>query len=85
MHGMAGYLEHGERCRVGFTENDELIVFTPDAGKVRISCTYSTAEAVCSIAELRDAWPAFRDAVLVELGEEYPQLASNPVIAELRL
>ncbi|MEV6770107.1 hypothetical protein AB0N05_15930 [Nocardia sp. NPDC051030] len=79
------YMERGERFRLGFTENDDLIVFTPEASKIRISCTYSTVEAVCDIAELRDAWVAFRDAVLTELCEEYPQLAVNPALAELQL
>ncbi|MCU1644710.1 MAG: hypothetical protein JWN03_4985 [Nocardia sp.] len=89
MQGLAAYLERGERCWLGFTENDDLIVFTPEAGKVRISCEYATVEAVveavCDIAELRDAWVAFRDVVLTELCEEYPRLAANPVLAELQL
>lgn len=88
MQGLPAYLERGERRWLGFTENDDLIVFTPEAGKVRISCEYATVEtiveAVCDIAELRDAWVTFRDAVLAELCEEYPRLAANPVLAELQ-
>ncbi|WP_157555938.1 hypothetical protein [Nocardia acidivorans] len=89
MQRVPDYIERGERFRLGFTENDDVMVFTPEAGKVRISCAYCTAEevveAVCDIAELRDAWVAFRDVVLTELGEEYPRLAANPVLSELRL
>ncbi|MGW4118100.1 hypothetical protein [Nocardia sp. NPDC004711] len=89
MQRVPDYMERGERFRLGFTENDDLIVFTPEAGRVRISCAYSTVEAaveaVCDIAELRDAWVAFRDTVLTSLCEEYPRLAANPVLAELQL
>ncbi|MRH93564.1 hypothetical protein GFY24_40275 [Nocardia sp. SYP-A9097] len=89
IQAVPAYMERGECFRLGFTENDDLIVFTPEAGKVRISCAYCTveevAEAVCDISELRDAWVAFRDAVLTELCEEYPQLAANPVLDELQL
>lgn len=81
--GALGYLEHGEASTIGFYENAELIEFTPEAGKIRISSTYSTVMAICEFADLKDAWVAFRDAALTELDREFPQLAANPAIAEL--
>lgn len=50
-----------------------------------MSCTYSPDEAVCSLAELKDGWLAFRQSVLTELGGEYPQLVGNPALADPRL
>ncbi|MFI9328740.1 hypothetical protein ACIGZJ_14480 [Kitasatospora sp. NPDC052868] len=85
MHGVLGYLERGVGSTLGFTENAELIKFTPEAGKIRIACTYSTIEAVCELAELRNAWIALRHDVLAELSLEYPQLAENQALAELGL
>ncbi|WP_441248571.1 hypothetical protein [Kitasatospora sp. McL0602] len=85
MHGVLGYLERGEHSTIGFTENAELIEFTPEAGAIRITASYSEESALCPLPELRDAWLAFRHTVLTELGAEYPQLAANPVLAELRL
>ncbi|MEE1821607.1 hypothetical protein PUR61_05265 [Streptomyces sp. BE20] len=85
MHGALHYLERGEASTIGSNENAELIKFTPEAGKIRISSTYSTVTAICELTDLRDAWVAFRDAVLTDLGREHPQLAANPVLAELRL
>ncbi|MDH6575373.1 hypothetical protein [Kitasatospora sp. MAP5-34] len=85
MKGVIGFLERGERSTVGFTENAELIEFVPEDGMVRVSCTYAPTEAVCSLGELKEAWLAFRQAVLTELGGEYPQLVGNPVLTELRL
>ncbi|MCU7820145.1 hypothetical protein [Kitasatospora sp. DSM 101779] len=67
------------------TENAELIEFAPDEGKVRVSCTYAAAEVVCELADLKDSWLNFRQAVLTELSGTYPRLAANPVLAELRL
>ncbi|MED7947266.1 hypothetical protein, partial [Streptomyces sp. BE303] len=85
MHGVLHYLERGEASTIGSNENAELIKFTPEAGTIRISSTYSTVTAICELTDLRDAWVAFRDAVLTDLGREHPQLAANPVLAELRL
>ncbi|MGW4248526.1 hypothetical protein [Nocardia sp. NPDC004722] len=89
MQRVPDYMERGEHFRLGFTENSDLIVFTPEAGKARISCAYSTAEevveAVCEIDELRHAWVAFRDDVLTELCEQFPRLAANTALAELQL
>ncbi|MBD0669626.1 hypothetical protein [Streptomyces sp. CBMA156] len=85
MKGVLGHLDRGERSTIGFTENAELIEFVPEDGKVRISCTYAMAEAVCELADLKDAWQVFRQTVLSELGGEHPRLTANPVLAELRL
>ncbi|MFB8177636.1 hypothetical protein ACFC8N_16530 [Streptomyces sp. NPDC055966] len=85
---MKGVLEHLERFKhstIGFTENAELIEFAPDGGKVQVSCTYTTAGTTCELAGLKDAWLGLRHAVLTKLGSEYPRLAANPVLAELRL
>ncbi len=85
MHGVLGHLEQGEHSTIGSNENAELLEFTPEAGRVRVHASYSEAQAVCSLAALKDAWLAFRHTVLTELGSEYPQLAANPALAELRL
>ncbi|MFE9422247.1 hypothetical protein ACFYNO_04690 [Kitasatospora sp. NPDC006697] len=86
LKGVLEYLERGERSTIGFTENAEMIEFAPEEdGKVRVSCTYAASEAVCELGELKEAWQGFRRAVLVELGREYPPLAANPVLAELRI
>lgn len=85
MKGVLEHVERGEHSAVGFTENAELIEFTPDGRKVWVSCTYSTAEAVCELANLKDAWLGFRQAVLTQLSGEYPRLTVNPALAELRL
>ncbi|MFE0458561.1 hypothetical protein ACFW1A_04770 [Kitasatospora sp. NPDC058965] len=85
MKGVLEHLERGEHSTVGFTENAELIEFAPDDGKVRVSCTYAAAEAACELADLKDSWLGFRQAVLTELSGKYPRLAANPVLAELRL
>src|SRR5689334_11197480 len=61
------HLERGEHTTIGFTENAELINFVPEGGKVRVSCTYAAAEAVCERIDLRNAWLAFREAVLTQL------------------
>ncbi|MEU1201621.1 hypothetical protein ABZ446_36130 [Streptomyces sp. NPDC005813] len=55
MKGVLEHLDRGEHSTIGFTENAELIEFVPEDGKVRISCTYATAEAVCELADLKDA------------------------------
>ncbi|MFF3639297.1 hypothetical protein [Streptomyces sp. NPDC002250] len=60
MKGALEHLEPGERTTIGFTENAELIDFLPEGEKVRVSCTYATAEAICERADLRDAWLAPR-------------------------
>jgi hypothetical protein len=85
MKGVLAHLELGEDSTIGFTENAELIKFAVNDGQVRVSCTYSTAEAVCELADLRSAWLEFRQAVLTRLRGEYPRLAANPVLAELQL
>jgi hypothetical protein len=84
MKGVLEHLERGEYSAIGFTENAELIKFIPEDGKVRVSCTYATAEAFCELADLKDAWQGFRQGVLSELSCKYPRLAANPVLAELR-
>ncbi|MFE2418777.1 hypothetical protein [Streptomyces hokutonensis] len=85
--GALDHLERGERTTIGFTENAELIEFVPepDGERVRISCTYTPVEAGCERRALKDAWLTLREAVLSQLGDEYPDLAANPVLAELRL
>jgi hypothetical protein len=84
--GVLEHLESGEWCRIGFTENAELIEFDPrDDATVRVSCSYVPEVAVCPIAELKDAWLALRQDVLTELSGEYPRLAANPVLAGLSL
>ncbi|MEU9045192.1 MULTISPECIES: hypothetical protein [unclassified Kitasatospora] len=83
LRGVLGDLERGEASTFASTETADLLWFTPEAGKIRISATYTEAEVVCSLTELRGAWVTFRDAVLAELGDEYPQLAANPALAEL--
>ncbi|UKZ02839.1 hypothetical protein BOQ63_001515 (plasmid) [Streptomyces viridifaciens] len=85
MQGVLEQLERGERSTIGFTENAELIEFVPEDGKVRVSCTYATAEAVCELADLKDAWQGFRQAVLSELSAKHPRLAANPALAAPRL
>ncbi|MFF4694095.1 hypothetical protein [Streptomyces sp. NPDC001307] len=85
MKGALEHLERGERTTIGFTENAELISLLPEGEEVRVSCTYATTEAVCGRADLKDAWLALREAVLTQLSGEYPRLAANPVLAELRL
>ncbi|MGY6024661.1 hypothetical protein [Streptomyces spinosirectus] len=85
MKGALEHLERGERTTIGFTENAELINFLPEGEKVRVSCTYATAEVVCERLDLKNAWLALREAVLTQLSVEYPRLAANPVLAELRL
>jgi hypothetical protein len=85
MKGALEHLERGERTTIGFTENAELIHFVPEGEKVRVSCTYATAEAVCERVDLKDAWLVLREAVLTQLGVEYPALAANPALVELRL
>ncbi|MEV4346699.1 hypothetical protein AB0J83_19740 [Actinoplanes sp. NPDC049596] len=82
--GVLEDLERGKDSTIGFTENAELIRFVRDAGRVRVSATYSTATAVCDIADLKSAWLDFRHAVLTQLIAEYPRLATNPALAELR-
>ncbi|WP_329252541.1 hypothetical protein OG223_24570 [Streptomyces sp. NBC_01478] len=85
MKGVLGHLERGERTTIGFTENAELIEFVPepDGERVRISCTYTTVEAVCERRDLKDAWLVLREAVLTRLSGEYPELAANPALAGL--
>jgi len=85
MKGALEHLERGEHTTIGFTENAELITFVPEGAKVWISCTYAAAEAVCERIDLRNAWVAFREAVLTQLSVEHPRLAANPVFAELQL
>lgn len=85
MKGALEHLERGERTTIGFTENAELISFLPEGEEVRVSCTYATTEAVCGRVDLKDAWLALREAVLTQLSVEYPRLAANPALAELRL
>jgi hypothetical protein len=83
MKGVLEALERGERSTVGFTENAELIDFALEGHQVRVSCTYGTAEAVCELGDLKNAWLTFRQAVLTQLTGEYPRLAANPLLAEL--
>ncbi|GAA1643792.1 hypothetical protein [Actinoplanes couchii] len=83
MKGVLEHLEGGENSTIGFTENAELITFTLDGGAVRVSCTYTEAEAVCEFADLTRAWLDFRQAVLARLVGEYPRLAANPALDEL--
>ncbi|MCX4403668.1 MULTISPECIES: hypothetical protein [unclassified Streptomyces] len=85
MKGALEHLERGEPTTIGFTENAELINFVQEGEKVRVSCTYATAEAVCERVDLKNAWLILREAVLAQLSGEYPKLAANPVLAELRL
>ncbi|MFJ5842768.1 hypothetical protein ACIQGO_39650 [Streptomyces shenzhenensis] len=85
MKGALEHLERGERTTIGFTENAELINFVPEGEKVRVSCTYAMAEAVCERVDLKRAWLALREAVLTQLSVEYPRLSANPVLAKLRL
>ncbi|MEU8694110.1 hypothetical protein [Streptomyces sp. NPDC048665] len=85
MKGVLEHLERGKHSTIGFTENAELIEFAPDGGKVQVSCTYTTAGTTCELAGLKDAWLGLRHPVLAKLGSEYPRLAANPVLAELRL
>ncbi|MFE0512825.1 hypothetical protein [Streptomyces sp. NPDC058964] len=85
MKGALEHLERGERTTIGFTENAELISLLPEGEEVRVSCTYAATEAVCGRVDLKDAWLALRQAVLTQLSVEYPRLAANPVLAELRL
>ncbi|WP_430379881.1 hypothetical protein [Streptomyces sp. B1-3] len=59
MKGALEHLERSEPTTIGFTENAELIRFVPEGEKVRVSCTYTTAEAVCERVELRNAWLGF--------------------------
>ncbi|MGW2555036.1 hypothetical protein [Streptomyces sp. NPDC001635] len=74
-----------EADTIGFTENAELIDFAPEGEKVRVSWTYAMGETVCERADLKNAWFAFREAVLTQLSVEHPRLAVNPVLAELSL
>jgi hypothetical protein len=83
--GVLEALERGEHSTVGFTENAELIHFVPEGQEVRVSCTYGTAEAVCELGDLKNAWLNLREAVLTQLSDEYPALAANPVLGELAL
>ncbi|MGW0838352.1 hypothetical protein [Streptomyces prunicolor] len=87
LKGALDHLERGERTTIGFTENAELIVFVPEPGgeQVRISCTYASVEAVCERPDLQHAWLVLREAVLTRLSGEYPGLAANPALTELRL
>jgi hypothetical protein len=85
MKGALDYLERGEHTTVGFTENAELIDFVPQGERVRVSCTYATAEAVCELVDLKNAWLSLRQAVLTQLNGDYPRLAANPALAELQL
>ncbi|SDT15226.1 hypothetical protein [Actinoplanes derwentensis] len=84
MKGVLGQLERGEHSAIGFTENAELIEFAPVAERVKVSCTYSRAEAICGLTDLGDAWLNFRQDVLNQLAAEYPRLAVNPALGELR-
>ncbi|GAA3892995.1 hypothetical protein RCR19_40190 [Streptomyces sp. WAC07094] len=85
MEGALEHLERSEHTTIGFTENAELIDFVPEGEKVRVSCTYAMGETVCERADLKNAWFAFREAVLTQLSVEHPRLAVNPVLAELSL
>ncbi|MGV9644569.1 hypothetical protein [Streptomyces sp. NPDC003514] len=85
MKGALEHLERGERTTISFTENAELISFVPDGESVRVSCTYASAEAVCTIVDLRSAWRGLRETVLTRLIGDHPRLAANPVLAELQL
>ncbi|MFJ9900679.1 hypothetical protein ACIQPR_45880 [Streptomyces sp. NPDC091280] len=85
MKGVLEHLDWGEPSTIGFTENADLIEFLPEDGKVCVSCTYATAETVCELADLKDAWPVFWQTVLRELSGDHPRLATNSVLAELRL
>ncbi|MET8646607.1 hypothetical protein [Streptomyces sp. NPDC004675] len=85
MKGALEHLERGERTTIGFTENAELIDFVPEGEKVRVSCTYTAAATACEHVDLKNAWLAFREAVLTQLGVEHPRLAANPVLAGLRI
>ncbi|MER5480153.1 hypothetical protein ABT026_24750 [Streptomyces sp. NPDC002734] len=79
------HVERGERTTIGFTENAELIRLLPDGENVGVSYTYTLAEAVCSIIDLRDAWRGLRDTVLAKVTGDHPGFADNPVLAELQL
>ena len=85
MKGVLEQLERGEHSAIGFTENADLIKFSAEHGKVRVWCTYTTAEAVCELADLKDAWQGLRQSVLNELTREHPRLAANPILAELQI
>lgn len=85
MKGVLGQLERGEHSAIGFTENAELIEFASVGKRVKVSCTYSRAKAICELIDLEDAWLSFRQDVLNRLTTEYPKLTVNPALADLRI